>query len=992
MAENDITSPSPEILQRALAYAENLATIEEKMGEIAAGAEKQLFIQKQAASEAEAELRRLTEAQVLGADRIAKLQEESALLEEGEGTQKRRAEIDKEILAIRGDIAAANSKNLDQEREALDLLKAQIAAQEESLQLSQDLEQTTKLTAEALTGIGDSWKRSATGAFLNKMQTDGFAAALGDVGKGLKENMKLENIAGSIIMGFIQQTAKAVLALDNARSGFAKAMGTGTSYNSVITEVHTSTRNMGIDASEAAASTQALAENMAGFGTMSNAAKVELAGFNATMMELGVSGAEGAKLLENSTKVMGMTRGESKAMAADLSALSTELGISFGQLTSDFNSVMGDLAVYGKEAPKVFKKLAGASAALGISVDSLVGSMKDLDTITGAATAAGKLNAALGGQFFDTNELLNASYEERVVLLKKGIDASGKDFDSMSRAEKQMLANSAGLKDVGELAKFMRTDMNNLTDSMDKAGDASGSMEDMEQKAKDSQSATDKLAQAMENLAVALEPLLEVIHFIADGFKAFMSIPVVPWIMGLGGALFFAAKAFLSVKATALAFTGAVVPAGTAAAGAGTAMGTGLAGGITAVGSAAASVAGGLFALAGAFVLIALGVFIAAYGIAQLVKAFSGFSAAEILAISVALAVFGKTMVVMMTTLAGMTPITAVAAKGLLIFGIVMALVGFALLLAAFAFTLLVDGFMLLLPHLGSFLLFAGVLLLLAVAGLLMLPGGIFAMIGLILMAVGLIALGLALKFISSDDLHSLGMMMQGLGELAKHAGAGMSEAVPMVRELMNMLLDMEIQILSGLHVFKALGDAFWGLAMAANSSITLAVGITLIALAIESIPREKATLFISLLDKVAATTDAAVERVSALAWAIWELGFALDNLSSFKMFEFSMMVQHVGDMAQKTETASPEVAEQLVIAAQEYSEIKYNYLSYIFDDPFTKMLQAAGSASAGSSGGGSAFRGDDGGSVVVLELDGRELGRTVEKVLGKRNSLKAIT
>lgn len=155
---------------------------------------------------------------------------------------------------------------MEQER---DIQKEIADAIEEADQRSKDLQSTIETAAEALTGIGDSWKRSATGAFLNKVSTDGFAAALKDVGAGLKENFKLENIAGSIMMGFVQQTGMAIMALDGARSGFAKAMGTGDSYNSTISEVHLSTREFGVDAGEAAAATQAMAEGMAGFGQMS---------------------------------------------------------------------------------------------------------------------------------------------------------------------------------------------------------------------------------------------------------------------------------------------------------------------------------------------------------------------------------------------------------------------------------------------------------------------------------------------------------------------------------------------------------------------------------------------------------------------------------------------------------------------------------------------------------------------------------------------------
>lgn len=1115
---------SPEAVQNAQALANELATIEQRMGAINEGRETELFLAKQVSASLDEQLKSIYEAQASGARLIAERQKELDLLKEKKDYDQSaakaiQAEIDKikELAVTHEDVIAAMEQERDIQKEIADAI-------EEADQRSKDLQSTIETAAEALTGIGDSWKRSATGAFLNKVSTDGFAAALKDVGAGLKENFKLENIAGSIMMGFVQQTGMAIMALDGARSGFAKAMGTGDSYNSTISEVHLSTREFGVDAGEAAAATQAMAEGMAGFGQMSKKAQADLAGFNAKLGELGVSSSDAAKMLENTTLMMGMSKDESKAMGADLSALSAQLGISLGSVTADFNAVMGDLAIYGKEAPQVFKKLVGASQSLGISVDSLVGSMKNLDTVSGAASVAGKMNAALQGQFMDTNELLNASYEERILLIKKGLDASGKDFDSMSRAEKQMVAQSAGMKDVGELAKFMRKDYNELADSMEKAGDASGSIEEMEERAKKAQSVTDKWKQTLESLAIATEPLLDALHSFADIVKTIIQIPGVKYLMLLGAAFYFLGSGAAAAAWGAITAFGSAIWSGIAAVGtmilkmgiwaASKILGIGLTWAeVTALfaqtevteeltdaqekqanasDDAASSGSGflsflkelleiasdnwkGLLALGAAFVLIGLGVFIAAHGVAELVRSFQGFSAGEILAIAVALAVFGATMIGMMMALTAALPAIAAGSAGLGIFGGVMILLGIALVLAAFAFTLLVDSFLLLLPYLPEFVLFAGTLMLLAVAGMLMLPGGLMAMIGLILMAVGIAALGLALKLVSSDDLRSLADMMQGLGKVAEFAGAGIGDAVPAVKDLFDELEDMAAQISTSIWLFSALGNAFvsigygalmasmflpamvvpllligagvvvWADAMErllptlpiffsyipqwyeilfifsmlapvvfflalsvsilAMTGIAAAIGLMFLAFgfwrlseALWSLPIDVMFQFNTMLDKIESTTDAAIDRLHDLASAFWHLAYVMRYMDRYTdtMFNVGYMLEHTGHAAKEASKLTPTVIDNvggLVEAAEDYSNVRYSYMNYVYGDPLAKLLAASTQSSDAKNNTSTASSSGTGtGTTVVLELDGRELGRTVEKLLGRRNKLTTVS
>ena len=1034
----------PEAIARAQALAAEMAEIEQIQGNITSEAEKKLFIDQQTLIATREELQNIAEAKVIGDKIIAAKREEIKLIK---AKGEKASEAEKASLKALDEQIALIEKRQGYSDEYVTSIREAADALEETLTKTDALEGATKRVLEATLGVGDAWKQSASGAFLNKVKTDGFASALKSVGKSMGEVLTMENLAGSIMTAVIQQTMKAVLAMDNARGEVAKALGSGAKYDGLIDDVYTGNLELGVSSGDAAKAIVGLSENMAGFGTMSAEAKLEATNFTAVMGEIGLDAATAGKFLTNTTKVMGMTTSESTKLGAELGGLANHLGVSIGSITSDFNSVMGDLAVYGAQAPKVFKKLAGAAATLGVSVDSLVGSMKDLDTVSGAAAAAGKMNAALGGQFMDTNELLNASLEERVVLIKKGLDASGKDFASMSRAEKQMVAQASGMKDVGELAKYMNADMGDLTKSMEDAGNATSSMEDMENKAEKAQTAQEKLTQALESLAIAIGPITDAFRFFVDIIAAVTQTTLGKYLMIVGAALYFVggplAKVVSGVKAFATSvvsgaqsiwgflkgiylkiaahFKSAAASATDAAAtkvqteateelsdaqeeqansseNAGS-MGKGFVNFLKELGKHGKAAIPVLLALGATAMMIGVAILIAAYGVAELVRSFAGFSAGEILAISVALAVFGATMVGIMSILVGLVTSGAlpVSVAALYAFGIVMIMLGAATYIVAQAFVVFVGAFITLLPHLPMFGLFAVTLMLLAAAGMLMLPAGIMTMAGLIMMAVGIVALGLALKVVSSSDLRSLGMMMTGLGQVAQYAGAGMGDSVSNVKDLMDTLDDMSDEISSSIWLFSALGDAFTDISDGAIGALFAGMAIDSIGKALSAIPAGAQTAFVNVLSAIENLTDAAVERIASLSEAIMMLSLSLWMLPTTKMFQLTMVVERIESATATMKGADSQVATELVEAATAYSEIEFETRFFGLaglTDPFTEMLKAAsgiGSGGSGSGAGGqrSGFHKKEEATVVVLEVDGKELGRTVEKYLSKSNPIK---
>jgi hypothetical protein len=94
---------------------------------------------------------------------------------------------------------------------------------------------------------------------------------------------------------------------------------------------------------------------------------------------------------------------------------------------------------------KVFKGLQATAVATGADVGKLTDVAMSMDTFEGAAKAAGRLNAVLGGMNVSVMDLVHASPEDKIRLLQEAVDKSGKSFATMDRRQQQVIATAAGM-------------------------------------------------------------------------------------------------------------------------------------------------------------------------------------------------------------------------------------------------------------------------------------------------------------------------------------------------------------------------------------------------------------------------------------------------------------------------------------------------------------------------------------------------------------------
>mgnify|MGYP001547698734 CR=1 FL=1 len=495
------------------------------------------------------------------------------------------------------------------------------------------------------------------------------------------------------------------LQFDSVSRSLSQATTSGNQYKSMLEDISVNTRIVGATSADVAAAITTLHQSFTGFTTLAEKQKADLAEFAVVMNKVGLATADFAKFLDSGTKAMGMSVGEVKTFSSELVSFAEQSGISMQQLGANLAAIGPKLSVFDKDnGQRIFKEMALASKNLGIEMSRLFDITERFTTFEGAASAAGQLNMALGGNFINSLDLMNASLEDPVEtfrLLKSRMDASGKSFDEMTPAMKRFLAEAAGFSSVDEAARVFSQDVDAATESL-------------KAQAK-TQEELNKIAQSYTNIQTKLNSLYAsfrpIITTVVEVFGDFLDILIkivnnpigqfIVLLVGSIGALIaivgMAAKTLVSfltpiflIMQVIRGTEEASGPAGDKIRQVGQSAGRGLrsmAGGINAVGKALTKNAPGFLAFGATIVLIGTGIAIAAVGLAELVKSFNGLGLVAIpatVAIIGFTAAFGLLILGLLALVTGPQAVLTTAAIGVLLaVGAAALMIGGGMALAA---------------------------------------------------------------------------------------------------------------------------------------------------------------------------------------------------------------------------------------------------------------------------------------------------------------------
>jgi len=337
------------------------------------------------------------------------------------------------------------------------------------------------------------------------------------IGKAATLGGALETIGAGALEAMRDAFILNIGAADNMQASFNKMSGQAGAMNDTILTAHRGVGSLGVGMEEAGAAATALYQDFNQFSSASSSLQTEMIQTTASLENLGISSATTAGNIALATNAFGMTAQEATALQDDLAKTAMAIGMPPATLAAEFAKAAPQLSVYGQKGIEVFKNMAAASKGLGIEMGTLLNLTGQFDTFEGAASAAGNLNSILGGDLLNSMDMLNATEDERIRMILQSVDASGKSWASMGKFEKMAVANAAGITDMAEANKLFGGGLKGYDDAQKKMAENAKTEAELAEAKAAAVSMADKMKLIMQQLAVALQPVINFVHFLLNG-------------------------------------------------------------------------------------------------------------------------------------------------------------------------------------------------------------------------------------------------------------------------------------------------------------------------------------------------------------------------------------------------------------------------------------------------------------------------------------------
>jgi len=299
-------------------------------------------------------------------------------------------------------------------------------------------------------------------AMASKLQGVGSASQAAAAGFGAM-GAAANTAANFIEQGFLVILKKAwdvAVGLNEAQYSFARSIGASTgelaNFKSQMEAVTMANLRAGVTAEQTGEAYTALYTSISEFSRMSARAQQSLGNTVTLLMQNGTSAQDAAQSMQMLNKVLGQSGSQLAQTVRGLDSFARALNVPPAIVQQEFAEMSMDLSVYGGKMVDVFKDLRIAAKDTGLSMNQLMAITGQFDTFEGAAEAAGRLNAILGRDLFNSLDMLmTVDPTERFRKLREGIMMAAGSFQELSYYEKRAIADAAGLQGVGELALLM---------------------------------------------------------------------------------------------------------------------------------------------------------------------------------------------------------------------------------------------------------------------------------------------------------------------------------------------------------------------------------------------------------------------------------------------------------------------------------------------------------------------------------------------------------
>lgn len=587
----------------------------------------------------------------LRAETIEKLEKLKELKEEGKKINEEEL-TQLELMKVAFDNGATSIEGMiDTMSEAADnsahLRKVKAAAENLGTELDK--------TAQSILGLNNNWAEgSLTGRMLDAI---GKGASLTETfssfGSKIKETLSPANLLANAILGMVNGMKELTVGLSGQLGAFKETTSAGDEYLGVLSSTIGEVRGLGISSEQAAFAVTELYMELEMFSQMSEDTQKSLSKTVATLEAFNVSAGTSAQVADIFMQSLGNTEAEFRNLQASMLSMSgpDALGVSMSKLNSQFVEASQVIAQYSdgtKGMPEEFRKLAVAAKATRIEMSALLQIAGQFDTFEQASDRVGRLNSILGGSYFDTVQMVAATEEQRIDIMRRQFQASGKTFADMKKYERLAVMNAAGITDMNDAMKLFGTSNGAYSELQELASDASMSLADLSKEAFNTLGPMQKFEAVMKKLQKPLDSVLVVIDYIASGLYNMVDFLENTWeehIGEAGGAFSVFVTILLVGMFKIIKLGGAFIGLWGKASGAAAKGSVGFAKGLRTIGVAASGTMKGLLALGVAVALIGWGIGQALSGMASLVASFKDLESEQIAAALGAISLAMLTMV-----------------------------------------------------------------------------------------------------------------------------------------------------------------------------------------------------------------------------------------------------------------------------------------------------------------------------------------------------------
>ena len=213
----------------------------------------------------------------------------------------------------------------------------------------------------------------------------------------------------------------------------------------------------GLDASQATQAIISLSTGFSAFDGVTTGTRKSLLATAKDFKNLGVEFDDFASMNERLRFSFGLVGGAAQAASEDMKRIALETGRPLGTVVKDLNEIGPELARFGADGPRIFEALAKKARVMGTTIKEAFDITELFDTFEGAANVAGRLNAQLGLQL-NSVEMMKASSDERLEILKEEFNMRGVDIQTAGRRQQQMIASILGT-DVETAKKMLGPEM-----------------------------------------------------------------------------------------------------------------------------------------------------------------------------------------------------------------------------------------------------------------------------------------------------------------------------------------------------------------------------------------------------------------------------------------------------------------------------------------------------------------------------------------------------